>query len=94
MFDFISKRFSAAQRYTPVDRSILDAYNRHRPEGAKKLICYVPFNSLTFSWLGKVYACTYNRNILVGEYPKDSIREIWFGGFTLILPAQANGGGG
>ncbi len=78
MFDFITRRFNN-KTYLPVNKDILRAYNQVRPGGAKDLICYVPFNSLTFSWLGKVYACTYNRNILVGEYPKNSISEIWFG---------------
>lgn len=79
MLDFITKRFTKESPYSPVAKDIFKAYNKHRPGGAKDLICYVPFNSLTFSWLGKVYACTYNRNILVGEYPKDSLRDIWFG---------------
>lgn len=79
MFDYITNKFKPAHRYSPVDKDIFKAYNRARPEGPKDLICYVPFNSLTFSWQGKVYACTYNRNILVGEYPQDSIRDIWFG---------------
>lgn len=79
MFDFITKQFSKTNTYTPVAADVFKAYNRTRPGGAKELICYVPFNSLTFSWLGKVYACTYNRNILVGEYPNNTIHDIWFG---------------
>ena len=79
MLDFITKNISGSSSYRPVAQNIFKAYNRARPEGPKDLICYVPFNSLTFSWLGKVYACTYNRNILVGEYPENSIRDIWFG---------------
>ena len=79
MLDIISRKIFNRQQYSPVSKQLLAAYNKHRPGGAKDLICYVPFSSLTFSWLGKVYACTYNRNILVGEYPKDSIHEIWFG---------------
>ena len=79
MLDFITNQFNQPSPYSPVSKDIFKAYNQHRPGGAKDLICYVPFNSLTFSWQGKVYACTYNRNILVGEYPKDSIRDIWFG---------------
>lgn len=45
--------------------------------GPKPIFCYVPFNSLTFSFRGDVYACTYNRDILLGSYPKNSIDEIW-----------------
>ncbi len=79
MFDFLTKKFKSESAYSPVDRRIIKAYNRVRPDGAKDLLCYVPFNSLTFSWQGKIYACTYNRNIVVGEYPANSIREIWHG---------------
>ena len=79
MFDSITKSFSKNQNYKPISAEVFRAYNHVRPGGAKDLICYVPFSSLTFSWLGKVYACTYNRNILVGEYPENSIRDIWFG---------------
>ena len=79
MFDFLTGKRNTNSAYNPIDKRIIKAYNKSRPDGAKDLLCYVPFNSLTFSWLGKVYACTYNRNILVGEYPKDSIRDIWFG---------------
>lgn len=79
MLSFLKKKFNTASSYSPVSNALLKEYNKHRPDGAKDLICYVPFNSLTFSWQGNVYACTYNRNILVGEYPQDSIREIWFG---------------
>ena len=78
MFDFITNRLIKTT-YSPVNKDTLKAYNLVRPGGAKEMVCFVPFNSLTFSWHGKVYACTYNRNILVGEYPKDSIRDIWFG---------------
>lgn len=78
MLNFL-KKCNTASSYAPVSNALLKEYNKHRPSGAKTLICYVPFSSITFSWLGKVYACTYNRNILIGEYPKNSIREIWFG---------------
>jgi radical SAM protein with 4Fe4S-binding SPASM domain len=58
---------------------VLKAYNLHRPDGPREHVCYVPFTSLTFSWKGKVLACSYNRAVVVGNYPAQSVREIWFG---------------
>ena len=66
-------------RFTHINREIFKEFNAFRPAGAKPLFCYVPFNSLTFSFQGKVFACTYNREKLLGTYPEQSIREIWTG---------------
>lgn len=65
--------------YTPLDRKQYSRYNHFRPEGAKRLFCYLPYNSLTFSFGGKVYVCSYNRDVILGEYPQNSIKEIWEG---------------
>jgi radical SAM protein with 4Fe4S-binding SPASM domain len=62
-----------------IDRRKFKAYNQFRPDGAKKNFCYVPFNSLTFSFKGKVFSCTYNRDIVLGNYPENTIDEIWNG---------------
>ena len=52
-------------------------YNNFRHLGAKPVFCYVPFNSLTFSFSGKVFACSYNRDVQLGQYPNQTIDEIW-----------------
>ncbi|HXH18195.1 MAG TPA: twitch domain-containing radical SAM protein, partial [Chitinophagales bacterium] len=49
------------------------------PGGPKPLFCYLPFNSLTFSFSGQVLVCSYNRDIELGRYPQNSIDEIWNG---------------
>lgn len=69
----------SAEGYHHIDKRIFKAFNKFRPEGPKPLFCYVPFNSLTFSFRGKVYACTYNREIVLGHYPQQTIDEIWNG---------------
>lgn len=79
MFSLVSKIRSGSAAYQPVNDDIIRAYNKTRPAGPQKLLCYVPFSSLTISWQGRIYACTYNRNILVGQYPQDRLRDIWFG---------------
>jgi radical SAM protein with 4Fe4S-binding SPASM domain len=79
MFDFITGYFNRDKGYNPLPKAIVRSYNKSRPEGKKEKLCYVPFSSLTFSWEGKIYACTYNRNILVGQYPNDTLEEVWHG---------------
>jgi radical SAM protein with 4Fe4S-binding SPASM domain len=63
--------------YNTLDLRQYRKYNNFRPLGAKPVFCYVPFNSLTFSFSGKVFACSYNRDVLLGQYPHRSIDEIW-----------------
>lgn len=66
-----------AAGYHTLDLGQYRKYNRFRPQGAKPVFCYVPFNSLTFSFSGKVFACSYNRDVQLGQYPDQSIDEIW-----------------
>lgn len=75
----LDKRFSEAARlgFNPVNKERYKKYNAFRPEGAKQVFCYLPFNSLTFSFSGKVYVCGYNREIVLGEYPRQTIDQIW-----------------
>lgn len=65
--------------FNPLDKSLYKKYNNFRPEGAKPIFCYLPYNSLTFSFTGKVFVCGYNREILLGKYPQNTIDEIWNG---------------
>ncbi len=63
--------------YHPIKNGLYKQYNRFRPNGPKPVFCYVPFNSLTFSFSGKVFSCSYNRDVQLGTYPNQSIDEIW-----------------
>lgn len=74
---FLFPRHQVPEGYSPLEPQVHKAYNRFRPHGAKPFFCYVPFTSLTFSFSGQVFACSYNRRVLLGRYPKNSIREIW-----------------
>ncbi|MES2622266.1 MAG: twitch domain-containing radical SAM protein [Bacteroidota bacterium] len=77
----IDKKYKEAEQkgYHPIDRNLYKAYNKFRPNGAKPLFCYLPYNSLTFSFGGQVFVCSYNRDIELGRYPQNSIDEIWNG---------------
>lgn len=68
---------SKAAGYHTLDLRQFRKYNSFRPLGAKPVFCYVPFNSLTFSFSGKVFACSYNRDVQLGQYPNQTIDEIW-----------------
>lgn len=84
--DFFLKREKNIENYKKfrsLNSTQYATYNRYRPEGAKPIFCYLPFNSLTFSMTGNVYVCNYNKNILLGRYPENTIDEIWNG-----APAQ------
>lgn len=71
--------YAEAKGFHPIDRNLYKKYNRFRPNGAKPVFCYLPFTSLTFSFGGQVYVCGYNRDIKLGQYPDNSIDEIWNG---------------
>ena len=65
--------------FKPLDKNQYSKYNKFRPNGPKQIFCYLPYNSLTFSFQGEVYVCSYNRDIILGKYPENSIKEIWEG---------------
>lgn len=86
----LDKKFKEAELngYHPIDRKLYKQYNAFRPDGAKPIFCYLPYNSLTFSFGGKVHVCSYNRDIELGQYPKDTIDQIWNGAEAKKLRAH------
>lgn len=70
---------SVEKGFHPLDPKLYKKYNKFRPRGAKPIFCYLPYNSLTFSFSGQVFVCSYNRDIKLGTYPADIIDEIWNG---------------
>lgn len=47
--------------------------------GHKRLQCYAPFNNLLIDQQGKFKICCHNNSYILGEYPNESIDNIWFG---------------
>ncbi len=72
-------KFFNRKVYNPIRKDILKEYNSQRPLGPQKMLCYSPFRSIYFGHHGKVVSCCYNRTHILGEYPKQSIKEIWLG---------------
>ena len=77
----LNRKYSdaAAHGFRPIDRKLYNRFNRFRPSGPKQIFCYLPYNSLTFSFGGQVFVCSYNRDVLLGKYPQNTIDEIWNG---------------
>lgn len=65
--------------YDSLSEPLLKEYNLQRPLGPQKNSCYAPFKSIYFGHHGRAIACCYNRTHILGEFPKQSIHEIWFG---------------
>lgn len=65
--------------YQPVPPSLVQEYERIRPQKHAATFCQAPFNNMYFSWEGKIIACCYNQKYELGNYPEQTIREIWKG---------------
>lgn len=48
-------------------------------ESSKKPFCFAPFGSLYFYQNGNVVACCQNRMNVLGNYPENTVKEIWEG---------------
>jgi MoaA/NifB/PqqE/SkfB family radical SAM enzyme len=62
-----------------VNEDKIAAYNGQRSVNNASSLCFAPYLNLYFGRLGKVYCCCHNRDHHVGEYPQNSISEIWNG---------------
>lgn len=61
------------------------SYFNNRPAHPFHAACYAPFKSLYFGHRGKVVACCQNRDYVLGNYPAQSISEIWNSNETKAL---------
>lgn len=59
-------------------KSIIANYNKIR-ESPDAPFCLAPFNSLFFAPYGRIMSCWYNKREPLGNYPENSIDEIWYG---------------
>jgi len=57
----------------------IQQFNQARIPSAQKQICHAPFKSIYFGHRGRLYTCCYNKQHILGTYPKQSIKEIWWG---------------
>lgn len=65
--------------YKSVDKNKMNEFNKVRYHGPRKLACYNPFVNLYFNSRGQGVVCCRNQDTVLGTYPENSIKEIWFG---------------
>jgi len=61
-----------------LDKQLLKSYNNTRNKNQIKYLCHAPFKSMLFTNNGRVLTCCFNRQAVLGEYPRQTIKEIWF----------------
>ena len=62
-----------------LDRSDVKALNERRTWRQRKRVCHIPEKGLYFGLRGQVFTCCFNKTFPVGNYPSQSIQEIWEG---------------
>ena len=72
------KYFSKINKPYALSKEVLKAYNATRTKAQQKHLCHAPFKSMLFANNGRVLACCFNRQAVLGEYPKQTLNEIWF----------------
>lgn len=60
-------------------KELISTYNLQRPNGPQRKLCYAPFRNIYFGYGGKASSCCYGRDYILGEFPKQTIKEIWQG---------------
>ena len=77
LIELFSQNYNLKHASKEFSAKILKEYNDSRPLGPQDKMCYAPFKSIYFGHYGKAHVCCYNRDYVIGTYPKQSIREIW-----------------
>jgi MoaA/NifB/PqqE/SkfB family radical SAM enzyme len=66
-----SEKFSVSQKK-------MKEFNKVRFHGPKRLACYNPFVNLYFNSRGQAVVCCRNQDTVLGTYPQNTIKEIWY----------------
>lgn len=75
----LTKLFRSEKEVIKSYPPFFDGYNDSRAGDKTQYACYAPFKNIYFGHSGKAVACCYNRFHILGTYPENNIREIWFG---------------
>lgn len=57
----------------------LQTYKQKHRKIASPVFCHAPFTSMNLQQNGDVLVCCYNRDYVLGKFPEQSLKEIWFG---------------
>jgi molybdenum cofactor biosynthesis enzyme MoaA len=60
-----------------MDIGIVEKYNLIRPNKSK--LCFAPSSAMVWYQDGRVAACCFNREYILGRYPQESVKDIWLG---------------
>ena len=68
-------------KYIPLTTEQINEYNKNRPDLTESdpVLCYAPFKAIYWGVEGEGYACCYNWAHALGEWPSQTIKQIWFG---------------
>src|SRR5690606_33203504 len=63
-----------------INKKHIKAYNNTRiPQVNKRVLCHAPWQSINFTQNGDATVCCYNKEYVLGTYPKNSLHDMWFG---------------
>ena len=63
-----------------LDQKLLFQYNKTRKTKNESIFCHAPFTSMNFEQNGHVTVCCYNRKYILGTYPDEGLKDMWYGG--------------
>lgn len=64
--------------YKP-DKITVKEYNKTRITAGHAPLCKAPFSNLYFSRNGNIVCCCFNRDVVLGRYPENTLKELWNG---------------
>ena len=62
-----------------LSKDILSEYNNVRKSQNKGIFCHAAFVSMNFDQYGNASVCCYNRTHILGTYPTNTIKDMWYG---------------
>jgi len=65
--------------YSPLPDRIVEEYNLTRLQENIGLLCNAPSRSLRFTYDGRAIVCCQNHSHTLGNYPDQTLKELWFG---------------
>ncbi len=77
--DYTNYNYPKKEEIATINYNTVIDFNKNRPYGPKKKICYAPFNNMHFQINGDVSACSFNYDFLLGNVNDHTIKEIWSG---------------
>jgi len=86
-----TNRLNNASVNPTIDATQIASYNKQRLQKNATTLCFAPSVNLYFGRDGKVLCCCHNRDYFVGEYPHNSIDEIWNGNKINTLRKHLSG---